>query len=214
MALTKHEIERRKLASSSSNTADSATAGNQQLAIASLQSLDLDNATEAQQVAVKNAVEAMQAALLADNASEAKQTELIDLVELVRGLVNSVRNAQIETNAALGFTNAATLKARLDEILGDDPALATIQSAIDRLVSAIAPTTKATPSLSIVTASGSVAADTKYIKFTIPPGTAGTIQGQAITPELETVEFPFNAGGYAETVYTLTAGSYIITTVS
>lgn len=62
------------------NSSTSATAANQQLAIASLESLDLDNATEAQQLAIKNAVEAMQTALLADNASQTKQQEQIDLL--------------------------------------------------------------------------------------------------------------------------------------
>ena len=57
--------------------ASDATAANQAIAIASLQSLDFDNATEAQQVAISNAISSLENAWLAENATEAKQDAII-----------------------------------------------------------------------------------------------------------------------------------------
>lgn len=101
-----------------------ATEANQALAIASLQALDTDNATEAQQIAIQSAINAMQAALLADNATENKQTEQIN---------------------SLGFTVTDKLSDRFSQIIGSLPGLGTIQQLISDIKAFLAPITWSTP---------------------------------------------------------------------
>lgn len=89
-----------------------------------------------------------------------------------------------------------------------------LRSLLESVKGAIAPDTKTVPSLAIATSNGTVAAGAKFVVFTIYPNTTGTILGTAITPELSTVEFPFNRCGYAELAYTIDSGTIVITSGS
>ena len=108
---------------------NAATAANQALAIASLQALDLDNATEAQQINISNAIASLEAAWLAENATEARQQELIAKNEAIRiaiaeisGKVTNSIAQSTSTNNRLGFDANNTLEtaiANLNTLLTD-----------------------------------------------------------------------------------------------
>ena len=86
-----------------------------------------------------------------------------------------------------------------------------LETLVNNIKTAIAPDIKPSPVLEIATSGGSIPAGARFASFTITPGSAGSIQGTTLTPDIEVVDFPLIPGGYDAIAYTITSGSFIIT---